>query len=305
MQSNSCRQQQNPHAARMHGHKVILNGTVHPESEDGVCTLMGPSIIPRPLIDDDDIAEYLTIKTVIAAFRQDGYTFTIPSNYDEEQPRTEHEHSLEDSYLFHRTHEIMKLTKQDSGIDKNNSNTTYVLYIMYDFEWLYIRCAYDHLVDSIHDLMRHHFCLVSVKHTEQTILNEPDLTVVAKTGTGRNHISCSPSTVFELKQGSTVVTKALCTYHNYVTITAGPTIEHMVTLRGWRKRGYGTMMLHVMEAYFCDVFCNILIDHSVSFNACGVDSEKVVTWFEDRGFEGLDLLEDELSKYLGEQSGYY
>jgi GNAT superfamily N-acetyltransferase len=274
---------------------LVEHGGVRTEA--GFCTLMGPAVTARAGVEEDvESQDYCGIKTAIQILRRAGYTFTIPDDYTvvvDEENRTRHDNDREDSYLYHRSNTIMKVFKTSHGI---------LLHVMCRCRWLFIRCAYLHLTDEIKVLLKRHFRLTRVDHVERVLCDDPGITIIARTGTERGEISASPSTVFHLIKRSRVISKALVSYFDHVTITAGPTIELMETAREWRCKGYGSMLLEEMERYFCEILQDILVDHAICFSVIELETEDDVGFFARRKFEHLDGFDDYLGKYLGEQS---
>lgn len=266
------------------------NGPTDPQPQANAVTFMGPAITEHagkgkrwPF----DRASAL--KAALDIFRKEGLTCEIPPpDYELDEENVQDE---ELEYLKEEYHE-------DFHVKKGNEIK---LVMTTKSDWIYLRTTIDQS-DVIEKLNDHHFALGRIEHKEETILDEDGWTIVQRTG-GRDaeDMKCSPGTMFLLKKGNKIISKALCSYSNGEMDASGPTIELLETAAEWQGHGHGTRLLEAIEEHFEAIFENVLeVGARVKFNVCYVTNFNASQWFQHQGFHDLDGMGEELGKELGD-----
>ena len=184
-------------------------------------------------------------------------------------------------------------------------------------DWIAIRCSTPEGASFVETELDEDYALIPLVHEEVTEKisgtnkkgrNNLNLSVTRRTGnesdTKETTISASNiSTMFELKQGTKVIAKSLCTYEDNEVATPGPTVEILETAIEWRRHGYGSILMDYIESYFKNLFDELQIDAiidedhpdykvwgkdqgNVKFNVCNCCNLKAHQFFRSHGFRG-------------------
>jgi len=199
---------------------------------------------------------------------------------------------------------------------KNETGTDVVAYIdtLGDDEeeqWIRVKCISRQVAEFVEKQLRDDFVLVKLEHVERILhFTMQGYTLTSKTtmtagSTGKNE---ELKTFFQLKQRNTnkLVANAHCSYQNIGS--AGPTLELIEVVNGWRGRGLGESLLNTIEEFYREVFVNILdstkyynYHYDVRLYACNIKSQEAFEWFQQRGFRDDTGTGDNLSKSLSEE----
>lgn len=248
------------------------NGPTDPKVVRGVSTFMGVpsrSFGKAGTDDDDDRDEKaVPLQKAIQLLRKAGLSCTVPpEDYDaeDETEATEKEPAKDPELAYLREY-------YDEGFEMKKDNET-VIHISASFEWLEFRCASDSTAVVLEEALKEHFSLGRVRYEEKTIPIRDDSWVELCTGegTGRGQ---APGTLFELKKAGKVISKCLCSYSNGEMGNDGPTIELFETAEEWRRHGYGSELMAVVQGYFEEIFEPVERQKRVKFNVCYVTNRQ-------------------------------
>mmetsp|Transcript_45506 Transcript_45506/g.110215 ORF Transcript_45506/g.110215 Transcript_45506/m.110215 type:complete len:291 (+) Transcript_45506:217-1089(+) len=242
-----------------------VNGPYEPTPEAGVCTFMGPW--------EEEGAH--RIKAALDIMREHGY-------------RCQQDDYHEDlEVLGKSTDDIVFVVTETCG-------------------WLHIRCA----TKEAEDFVLEHLAILTeesrpdfrmlgrVPHVEVTTKmgdSANGVTMTSRTGNGAGEDGIS--TLFELKKGTKIVAKSLCTYANIGMQNPGPTIELFEVAEEWRCQGYAKLLLQGITDHFENMFFAHI--EEVKFNVFRCETDHAHEWFRRQGFRDWDDSGEELGKYLG------
>lgn len=258
----------------------------------GVSTLMGPGFCQAQ---DGYNIEYIEdgwqlVKTAIDIMRAHGYQCKLPpknhprwdgDDYSDEEE--EERDFLEDNY--YEAHTVF---------EPKSKSAAFV--VTAACQWIYIRCmteeskafAMKYIVES------DEFCnpALIVHDVNNEILDEAsNLTVTRRSGNKAEDPS-SITTLFEMKVGTKIIAKSLCTYKNSNLSSPGPTIERLEVAKEWRRHGYGSKLVKAMEKFYREEFVGI---YQAMFHVTEIDEEYEFRFFASQGFSGTG---EELGKPL-------
>ena len=293
------------------------NGPSDPQPDENVCTFMGPSTTylsgKGRSWPDDSI--YL-VKAALDAMRKHGYRCHLPlDDLEEDEDDVEEENDAEEAkdgardnprrskeiaYLEeHHYEDLMVLGKKSDEV---------MFVITNSCGWLRICCNCKEAEEFVEEHLANsdHYLLSKVSHDEvsSTVGLPQDISITRRTGSERSSDSGASSssigTLFELKKGSKVIAKALCSYSNGEMDNSGPTIELFEVAKEWRNHGYGKLLLHQgLSSYFEDTFSNIVdAGENVKYNVCYCTNRHACEWFLRQGFQDWDGMGEELGRYL-------
>jgi GNAT superfamily N-acetyltransferase len=111
------------------------------------------------------------------------------------------------------------------------------------------------------------------------------ISLVRRTGVTGSRVG----TLFELQKGSGTIGKALCAYRNGERGNPGPTFELFEVFRGFRRKGYGKLLLEHVTNYFEEIFLDEQdYGEPVNFNVCYCTNRCAAMWFMRQGFQNWD-----------------
>lgn len=237
----------------------------------GVYTLMGPGF--RQAEDGYNI-EYIEdgrqlVKAAIDIMRAHGYQCNLQDNYYE-------------------AHDVF---------ESKSKSAAFV--VTATCQWIYIRCmteeskefAMKYIVES--DEFSNPALIVHEEVTD-TFDEESNLTITRRSG-NKNKDPSSITTLFEMKCGTKVIAKSLCTYKNSNLSSAGPTIERLEVAEEWRRHGYGSKLVKAMETFYGEKFIGI---YQAMFYVTEIDEKHEILFFASQGFSDQSGIWEELGKVL-------
>jgi len=257
------------------------------------------------------------LKAALDIMRKHGYRCQLPPD-DWEGSDDDEEEDDEDaqSGSSKKSKEIAYLEDQYyEDIEILGKRTDEVVFMMTNScGWLCIRCACKEAEDFVEEHLAdsEHYVLAKVPHEEasSTVGLPEGISITRRTGNQKKNgeeqsseVSVSPGsvgTLFELKKGTKVIAKALCSYSNGEMENPGPTIELFEVAKEWRCHGYGKLLLHQgASSFFENIFSNIVCsDEVVKYNICYCTNGHACEWFLRQGFRDWDGMGEELGRYL-------
>lgn len=205
-----------------------------------------------------------------------------------------------------REYEYLCLDREYSPLEVRDSGGNIVSYIdtLGDDEeeepWVRVKCVSQEAVKFMEEHLKVSFSIVQVSHVERKVqFSMQGYYLTASTGGDELR------TFFEVKQTGTniVVAKARCTYQNEATGVAGPTLEHIETVKEWQNQGLGISLLESVMEFYRSMFTRILIaNKDVRMYATAVSSSGAFEWFQERGFRDDYGTGEELSISLNEEN---
>ncbi|CAJ1936688.1 unnamed protein product [Cylindrotheca closterium] len=206
--------------------------------------------------------------------------------------------------------EIRYLDETHNTIEVLDKTSDTVVFEMNDiWGWIYIRCntkeAQKFVKEHVESSFDYEFGLVHHEEKRRQVDSSRGTSLIrrtgAGTGTGPNDGPYAVATLFELQNGSgETIAKALCAYCNLNLENPGPTIELFEVAGGFRRKGYGKLLLKHITDYFEETFCDDMckFDGNVRFNVCYCTSSHAANWFMRQGFRQWDEFGEEFGKYL-------
>ncbi|CAJ1936690.1 unnamed protein product [Cylindrotheca closterium] len=273
------------------------NCSSDPQPETGVCTFMGTLKTGLPGEDKSTSeARVARIKTALDMMRKHGYRCQLPpkgwtsvllNSEPKKDPKEEEIRFLEENC---RPIEVL---------DKASDAVVFV--VAHNVGWVYIRCNTQEAEEFVDDY------LWALKHYEFGLVRHEEKRRLVNSSRGISLVSCtggtgsSVGTLFELQDGSgKTIAKALCAYRNAEMGNPGPTIELFEVFRGFRRKGFGKLLLEHVTEFFELIFCDEQdFAEPVNFNVCNCTNSHAAMWFMRQGFQNWDGMGEELGKYLG------
>ena len=274
-------------------------GATNVDPKSGVYTLMGPGFY---LAEDGENIEYnkdggKLVKTAIDIMRVHGYRCKLPpknhdwhfefgDEYTDEE--AEEKDFLEDNY--NDAHEVF---------EKKSNSLAFVVTAACD--WIYIRCMTEESKEFAMEHIMHsdqsEFCyLALVAHDEvtETVDETSGLSITRRSGNKDNDPS-SITTLFEMKLGSTIIAKSLCTYFNMTN--AGPTIKLFEVAKEWRRKKYGSKLVKAMNTYY-KTDAKVGSIYQAMIYVTENEERRALRFFKRLGFSDPYGLGEELEKSL-------